>query len=589
MRRNRLWWRITCIYLMAVSVALAGLTLVAHQQIVFQRDAGQLTLLRSLGSNLSAELAPRWPVAAADLKRILQTRGGQAGARFVIFDPNGQVLADSQDADPRARVEGNQPEIQQILAGKLAEWQRGGSASGELASTLLIPILAEQRVVAALLVSQPSLGGNLGAEFWLPVLLIWLLACLAGSGAIWFWMQPLSRLASAAQLLTQGELAGLPLPLQETEELQSLTSVFNRLTEQLEERSFTIGRKGTEHETVLASMVEGVLAVDSEERILTLNQAAANLVGARPGEGAGRKLSEVIRNADLRRFVLRALDSPASVEDDILLHGERNRILQAHGTTLRDTRSRPIGAVIVLNDVTHTRHLENIRRDFVANVSHELKTPIASIKGFVETLLDGALHNPADAERFLRIVVKQADRLNTIIEDLLSLSKIEQSEEAGNLVLEETNIHLLSIEAIQDCQSRATERQVTVELECAEDLTTLANPRLLLQAIINLLDNAMKYSESGSAVQLHSQRHNGEIVISVEDHGVGIDPEHLPRLFERFYRVDKARSRKLGGTGLGLSIVKHIVQAHRGRVDVQSQPGKGSRFSIYLPWLPPAA
>jgi len=220
-------------------------------------------------------------------------------------------------------------------------------------------------------------------------------------------------------------------------------------------------------------------------------------------------------------------------------------------------------------------------------VSHELKTPVASIKGFVETLLDGAADDRADNRRFLTIVAKQADRLAAIIEDLLALSRIEQSEGTGNLPLEPTRIAGLLAEAVADCGPRARERSIRLETNCPDDLVVDVNAPLLEQAVINLVDNAIKYSGPGcttwveaEAVEAAGRR---ELVVRVRDEGRGIEPEHLPRLFERFYRVDKARSRQQGGTGLGLSIVKHIVQAHAGTVGVESRPGAGSTFTIRLP------
>ncbi|MFM8414548.1 MAG: sensor histidine kinase, partial [Planctomycetota bacterium] len=214
---------------------------------------------------------------------------------------------------------------------------------------------------------------------------------------------------------------------------------------------------------------------------------------------------------------------------------------------------------------------------------HELKTPVASIKGFVETLLDGAVEDPVDSRRFLEIVGRQADRLASIIEDLLALSRIEQSEGAGNLPMEPTPIASVFSAVAADLGPRAAERAIRLEVVCPEDLEIEGNPPLLEQAVINLVDNAIKYSEPGGTVRLTAERADGAIVIRVADDGVGIEAEHLPRLFERFYRVDKARSRKLGGTGLGLSIVKHIVQAHGGGIDVESTPGRGSTFTIRLP------
>ncbi len=373
------------------------------------------------------------------------------------------------------------------------------------------------------------------------------------------------------------------LPLSDLVELTALAASLNKIATQIEERSLRIGRQGHEQEAVLASMVEGVLAVDSDERIITLNSAAAGFVGGNVADLQGRNLHEVIRNADMRRFFQRALESPDPVEDDVVLHGEGHRVLQVRGTALRDGTGQSVGAVIVLNDVTHYRKLENLRRDFVANVSHELKTPIASIKGFVETLLDGAISQPADAGRFLKIIASHADRLNNIIEDLLSLSKIEQSEEAANLPLTEVPLHPVLDAALHGCEANARERNIRLTLNADPEALAHLDPPLFEQAIINLVDNAIKYSEPGREVVVEAQASPQEIVVSVRDHGCGIAAEHLPRLFERFYRVDRARSRKLGGTGLGLAIVKHIVQAHGGHITVTSTPGEGSVFSVRLP------
>ena len=293
----------------------------------------------------------------------------------------------------------------------------------------------------------------------------------------------------------------------------------------------------------------------------------------------------MVRKADLLRFVARTLSGKAPVEGDIVLRDESERFLQAHGTVLRDTRAQDIGALIVLNDVTRLRRLENIRRDFVANVSHELKTPVTAIKGSVETLLDGALQKPQDARRFLEIVARQADRLNAIIDDLLALSRIEQEAERHEIPLQRGRLGEVLRGALQACEVGAAAKSIRIECSCPESLQARINPPLLEQAMVNLIDNAVKYSRPDSEVLVEALREGGEVLIRVRDHGSGIGAEHLPRLFERFYRVDKARSRKAGGTGLGLAIVKHIVQAHSGRIAVTSVPGKGSTFTVYLPGL----
>lgn len=411
-------------------------------------------------------------------------------------------------------------------------------------------------------------------------------ACAAALGyaVVWRVTKPVDALVATAERLVAGDTAA-EVPATEVAEFADLASALVRLREQLVERGLTIGRQGTQQEAVLGSMIEGVLAIDARQRLLGVNQAAAELLGIDPDRAAGRPLQDVIRNPDLRRFALTAIDCREPVEDDLVLHGLRDRTIRMRGTALRDA-SGDGGAVLVLNDVTEMQRLERVRRDFVANVSHELKTPIASIKGFVETLLDGALDEPDDARRFLGIVARQADRLAAIIEDLLALSRIEQSEGTGNLPRDEAPVAGVLQAAVGDCQPRAADRGVALAVTCPGDLSWRVNAPLLEQAVINLVDNAIKYSEPGGTVRLVAAVESSEareLAIRVEDDGCGISADHLPRLFERFYRVDKARSRGLGGTGLGLSIVKHIVQAHHGTVAVESEPGRGTCFTIRLP------
>lgn len=248
-----------------------------------------------------------------------------------------------------------------------------------------------------------------------------------------------------------------------------------------------------------------------------------------------------------------------------------------------DAGREHIGTLVIINDVTQLRRLENIRKDFVANVSHEIKTPLTAIKGFVETLHQGNVESSDETDRFLGIVNKHVNRLVSVIEDLLLLSRIEQEDESNAIQLEIGNIKDVFQSAFQICRSKSEEKNIDVRFDSDQSMTAHFNPNLIEQAVVNLLDNAIKYSDPDSIIDVKAIQDDSEIIISVKDQGSGIAQKHLPRLFERFYRVDKARSRKLGGTGLGLAIVKHIAQAHGGHVAVESQLGKGSTFYIYLP------
>ncbi|MDZ7618908.1 MAG: ATP-binding protein [Patescibacteria group bacterium] len=367
-----------------------------------------------------------------------------------------------------------------------------------------------------------------------------------------------------------------------SQEMDGVAKTLNHLADQLLEQIRTLDAERNHRDAILTSMVEGVLAVDADQRLISVNRAGAALLGIDRAKATGRSLHEAVRNADLQQLVAEVLNGEQPQLAEIMFHGKEECVLEAHGTVLRSAGGQKLGALVVLHNVTQLRRLENVRRDFVANVSHELKTPVTSIKGFVETLLDGAMDNRDDAIRFLQIVAAQTDRLTMIIEDLLTLSRVEQEYEQAEIVLEPATIRNVLESAAAVCQGKAAKKDIRFTIDCQPDLLGMINPLLLEQAVVNLVDNAVKYSPAGATVELQAEASFEDVAIRVCDSGCGIPREHLSRIFERFYRVDKARSRSLGGTGLGLSIVKHIAQAHGGRAAVESTPGKGSTFTVFV-------
>jgi len=338
-----------------------------------------------------------------------------------------------------------------------------------------------------------------------------------------------------------------------------------------------------DEQIILSNMKEGIIAFDSSEKIIILNKSAAEMFNIDLEQAKGRRIKEVVSNADFHYFIEEALINNETIEDNIILRDTKEHFIQIYSTPISNEKNARTGTLIVLNDITHIKKLENIRKDFVANVSHELRTPVTSIKGFVETLLDGELDDAEEIKSFLNIIIKHANRLNAIIEDLLSISRLEQDAEKSIPAMERCNLKNILESAVEMSGIKAGSKNVKISVKCPANIQVNVNPSLFEQAVINLIDNAINYSNEGSAVNVEAQHQSDKVVIKVQDQGCGILEEHLPRIFERFYRVDKARDRKAGGTGLGLAIVKHIAQVHGGSVNVESTVGAGSSFYIYLP------
>ncbi len=382
--------------------------------------------------------------------------------------------------------------------------------------------------------------------------------------------------------LAEREFSGR-LQAESFKELAGVADRINRWASLWEERQARSLHRQLQEQTILGAMLEGVIAVDHQHRITHLNLAATRLLQVEPERAAGRLLEETVRHPDLHRLAGQVCASGEAAETELQWHGSKPCILQVRASPMRSEGRSGTGAVLVLHDITEVRRLEKAQRDFVANVSHEFKTPLTSLKGFVETLQDGALDDPADARRFVGIMGRQVDRLQSLVEDVLSLSRLEQEAGTRPPPRQDHALRPILHNALEACLPAAQAKSIALDLVCDSAARACVNPPMLEQAAINLIDNAIKYSESGTRVDIRVEREGPGWRLAVHDQGPGIEAQHLPLIFDRFYRVDKSRSRKAGGTGLGLSIVRHIALAHDGRVDVQSEPGRGSVFSLILP------
>lgn len=521
---------------------------------------------------------------------LCKQAGQDIGTRITVIENTGRVLGES-DTNPAAMENhADRPEVQQALAGKIGYSERRPSVTlKQRMMYVAVPVIRENQVVAVVRTSLPLTEieqtlHSLRLHFIQYSVLIILGLALVSLGLAWKWSRPLALLQKGAEEFAQGNLEHRLDVSGGGGEIADVAKTLNAMAEQLDQRIQTAGRFQNEQRAILGAMQEGLIAFDTQGQCLTFNAAAAAMLKLDTGKTTGLSVGEAIRSSQLQQFVQNALNSVLPAEEAILMLGpnQTEMYVQARSSALLGNRSEQIGALIVLNDITRLYQLEQIRRDFVANVSHELKTPITSIQGFIETLQDGAIDTPADARRFLDIIARQADRLNSIIEDLLLLCELEQQGQNVHVSFELCVIREILKEAAELCRYKAAQRQVQIHLDCPPDLTAKVNASLLVQAVLNLADNAVKYSSPGGQINMTAASEGNNLVIRVQDFGCGIAQEHQARIFERFFRVDKARSRQLGGTGLGLAIVKHITQCHKGMVSVQSSLGKGSVFTLTL-------
>lgn len=525
-----------------------------------ESDARQLAVLVRTGAPLGEALG--------DLAKA-------GGARLTVIGPDGNVLADSH-ADPATMDNHNAcPEVFQARASKSGRDLRHSRTLGT--ETMYRALALERPAGTVVRAGLPvdRVRQELG-RLYLGLGAVFLAVAAAGTLAAYVLARrltrPLRELRFVADWITAGDFAR-KAPRGDTGEMESVARAINRMSEELTLRLRKLEEESSKLQAVVSGMQEGVVAVDTAGRILHWNGAARSLL-ALPADPRGAVVWEILRDGALEEQVRTVLGrgEAARVSIDV---GPRSLSVSAAPTRATG------GAVLVARDVTEDRRYETLRKEFVANASHELRTPISVIQAAVETLKDGAWRDEARAPEFLAAVERNVLRLGAIVQDLLELARLE----APGQTVQARRLEAAAVlgRLADSFLPLAEKKRQTLRLESAGLSTFEADPELLDRALGNLVDNAIKYTPEGGRVTVRAAAEGEEAVFSVEDTGIGIAEEHLPRVFERFYRVDKSRSRELGGTGLGLSIVKHVAQLHGGKVEARSRPGQGSTFTLRLP------
>ena len=521
------------------------------------------------------------------LDKISREIDRDTGTRITIINREGIVKCDSRgEVDLMApHLTKDRKEIVNAFKGESSTSIRNSSTLATRMIYAAIPIRSGgQTYVLRTAISLAQIDSVL-ASVRRDILVFGLLVAIAVSILSYFIVHniraPIKALRLNAARIASGDL-DTTLPIPDKGVVHDLALSLNNMAEQLKKRLEQLYVEKKKRDAIFTSMTEGVIALDLLGNILDVNRAAIEMLKL-PANSKGLSFYTLIDNEDLLNIVETIIKNKEVIEREITLHILKERHIRICGTVL-SSKGNIFGAVIVFHDLTQVKKLENFRHDFIADVSHEIKTPLTAIRGAVETLAEGAIQEPENAAKFMKIITKHSDRLNSLVHDILSLSRLEIKTEAKERDFATLRISSIINTACEICQERADNKDVKFKVTMQDkDYQIEGDCQLLEQALINLIENAIKYSESSESIEINAYRKEDNILIEVKDHGTGIAEKHLPRLFERFYRVDKARSRKLGGTGLGLAIVKHIAQLHKGGISVESELGQGSTFILRLP------
>jgi len=572
---------------LALSAAVLGAAFFLVYQRIERAELSSLKLkLSDEAALVSTQLRSR-DLASPGINELARSVGAKVRSRLTIISADGRVLADSELDAPGVKAMENhleRPEIAGALGGSASYDLRHSATLGKVMLYAAYPVNFSGRVGAVVRLAIPAtqlatmrslLRKALSAALALALLLSFFLSLAVSAG----FSRPFDKIVYGSKKFAAGDFS-YRIQKDFHGEMGKLAETLNSMAASVEENLRRLELQSQQLSAAFANMAEGVLMTGPDARLTALNPAMERIFSVKAAAAVSRPLLEIIPNAGLSGICDRAISGRKPVSDEMELSTPVRGIFLVNASPLF-SGGAVSGCLMVVHDITEVRRLEAKRRDFVANVSHELKTPLTAISGYVETLMEGAIDDRKHAMEFLGVIHAQSRRLDNIVSDLLKLSSLESY--AVEVKKEEVGLKALADSLISGLAAVFNSKKAAVSNEIPAGLVVGADPEKLGQVFINLLDNAVKFSVENARVELSAVELPGSVKVMVKDNGIGIPQEHLSRVFERFYRADKARSREMGGTGLGLSIVKHVIDLHGGSVGVESAEGRGSTFWFTIP------
>ncbi|MDI6777184.1 MAG: ATP-binding protein [Syntrophales bacterium] len=576
----RLFYKILGSYLVVVILAIAVMGLLIAREIKGE-------LIGRIEEDLMAQAETMTLLSRGEIERNAFALARIARARVTLIDASGRVIVDSERNAADMDNHLNRLEIQESRVKGRGKAIRHSRTFGREMLYVALPLREGPALRGYIRLGCPIFevkksAAHLYRSVYKTILIMALLSLFAALIFSRKITSPIRKVDVFTQKVRNGETAGTLL-IESKDEIGQLAKNINYLVQEQQEKIRSADEEKRKLASAFTAMIEGVLILDSDNRIEALNNGLMNILGRRDTDLINKTPLEVFRNMELQNALERFRETGEPVLQEITLGETSPIILDVNISPIQGLSGGEEKTMMVFHEVTRLKKLERIREDFVANVTHEIKTPLTAIIGFIETLEEGAIEDRATTEKFLRIISEHAQRLNRLVDDLLTLSSIE----LGEIQLHPEGVSVADVvkNILPVVQAKAGEKKITIHDDIPAGLPLIMADRdRVAQVILNIVDNAVKFTPEGGRISITAvEEGRGSVVVRIADTGVGIPGSEIPRLGERFYRVDKTRSRELGGVGLGLSIVKHLMKAHQGRVEIESSPGKGTTVSLYFP------